>query len=427
MSEALWWLPSLLVFGVAFAGAVAGIVALRRSGARRGEAADAALLELQRQAGSMLVRADNRVQESEDELAFALAQFGEAEVVDYRAAIGTARRRLREAFLVQQRLDDDEPDTREQRRRRNEQIVELCESVESALVHQDAQFRARRAVERAAPDELEAIRALLRPTDSRSEKSRAAVVRFQERYAPSALVPLEAALDQATSLIVSASGHLDASSARIADGTAQPVADTLRSARDDTIRAGKALDALERAAGELTAAEVALAGATVQLRDGIVSARAVRDTHDDASEAARLNAAIDDANALLAAHAHAPAGRLPDPLAELDGLRDAIARLDTATAGARGQQDRLEHARQALAGALVSARSHIVVARDYVAARRSAVGAAARTRLAEAERQLMLAEAESDPVAALDTARRAIVHANDADALARYDVEVRGS
>jgi hypothetical protein len=33
----------------------------------------------------------------------------------------------------------------------------------------------------------------------------------------------------------------------------------------------------------------------------------------------------------------------------------------------------------------------------------------------------MLAEAEADPVEALDTARRAVTHARDADALARFD------
>jgi hypothetical protein len=51
------------------------------------------------------------------------------------------------------------------------------------------------------------------------------------------------------------------------------------------------------------------------------------------------------------------------------------------------------------------------------------VGAAARTRLAEAERQLSVAEAEAEtePVTALDTARRAMTHATDADALARFD------
>ena len=80
-----------------------------------------------------------------------------------------------------------------------------------------------------------------------------------------------------------------------------------------------------------------------------------------------------------------------------------------------------------LGGALVAARSHIAAARDCIAERRGVVGAPARTRLAEAERQLMLAEAEDDPVSALDIARRAVRHADDAEALARYDGEMRGA
>ena len=95
-----------------------------------------------------------------------------------------------------------------------------------------------------------------------------------------------------------------------------------------------------------------------------------------------------------------------------------MATLDTALAGARNQQQRLEHARTALVGALVAARSQIGVTKTFMAGGRPDVGA--RTRLAEAERQLMLAESESDPVEALDAARRAATNARDADALARY-------
>ena len=87
-------------------------------------------------------------------------------------------------------------------------------------------------------------------------------------------------------------------------------------------------------------------------------------------------------------------------------------------AAARNQQQRLEGARGALAGALLSARTQIAAARELIGSRRS--GVSARARLAEAERQLLLAENEADPVEALDAARRAQTHARDADALARY-------
>ena len=73
-------------------------------------------------------------------------------------------------------------------------------------------------------------------------------------------------------------------------------------------------------------------------------------------------------------------------------------------------------------GALVAARSQLAVTRDFISARRGSVGAEARTRLAEAERLLTLAEAEADPLLALDTARSSASYSRDADALARYDM-----
>ena len=93
--------------------------------------------------------------------------------------------------------------------------------------------------------------------------------------------------------------------------------------------------------------------------------------------------------------------------------------MTSALASARNQAQRLEHARTAYVGTLVSARSQIAVARAFIGSRGGGVDA--RTRLSEAERQLMLAEATTDPVEALDTVRRAVTHARDADALARYD------
>jgi multidrug resistance efflux pump len=107
-----------------------------------------------------------------------------------------------------------------------------------------------------------------------------------------------------------------------------------------------------------------------------------------------------------------------NPVHNLARLGSAVSALDTAMATARNQQQRLDHARTALVGALVGARSEIGVAKSSMAGNRADVDA--RTRLAEAERQLLLAESENDPVGALDAARRAATAARDADALARY-------
>jgi len=90
-------------------------------------------------------------------------------------------------------------------------------------------------------------------------------------------------------------------------------------------------------------------------------------------------------------------------------------------AAARTAQNRLDGARGALGGAIAIAESQLRVARAAIDRGRGGVGADARTRLAEAERQLVIARQEPDPVAALDAARRATSRASDAEALAMFD------
>ena len=148
-------------------------------------------------------------------------------------------------------------------------------------------------------------------------------------------------------------------------------------------------------------------------RSDLVEARGERDTAPDAE----TGRAIIDAMAAVD-HALAPTGGPADPVADLDSIGAAVGQLDLALASARNQADRLSHARAAYAGTLVSAASQIAVVRELIGSRGGTVSA--RTRLAEAERQYALAQVETDPVAALDTVRRAVTLARDADALARY-------
>ena len=132
---------------------------------------------------------------------------------------------------------------------------------------------------------------------------------------------------------------------------------------------------------------------------------------------AALGAAIGEASAVMAARVEV-AG---DPFAQRDRLRAARDRLEVARAAARNAQGRLDGARGALGGAIAIAESQLRVARAAIDRGGPRIGADARTRLAEAERQLVIARQEPDPVAALDAARRATSRASDAEALAAFD------
>src|SRR5690554_1700328 len=66
---------------------------------------------VKQRANILLVRLDDAVTTGEEELAFAVAQFGAEATGDYARVLTSARASLTEAFTLQQRLDDAYPDT----------------------------------------------------------------------------------------------------------------------------------------------------------------------------------------------------------------------------------------------------------------------------------------------------------------------------
>jgi hypothetical protein len=91
---------------------------------------------------------------------------------------------------------------------------------------------------------------------------------------------------------------------------------------------------------------------------------------------------------------------------------------------ARDQQTRARRAQEALGQAMLTARSAVAAAEDFIGTRRGAVGSTARTRLGEAQRHLASAEqlADDDPSGALREAQAADRLAQFALSAAQGDV-----
>src|SRR5690606_353468 len=118
---------------------------------RAGEPAELAAVsteDLQRQAGSALVDTDDAVKTSQEELGFAVAQYGEETVASFRAAIATASEKLSRAFTIRQKLSDAEPDTEQQVRAWNADIIRLCIDANAALDVEAAAFDELRQLEK---------------------------------------------------------------------------------------------------------------------------------------------------------------------------------------------------------------------------------------------------------------------------------------
>lgn len=383
------------------------VVAIANRARRQRSLPDAGLRAQERLAGSALVRLDDAIRDAADELGFAIAQFGADEVRDFRDALERARADAREAFELQQRLDDGIPDTERQRREWTARIVTLCERATAALNEHDRQFEARRRREVAAPAELDRLRAAI-------ESARARIATMPPDELPSAVAGSPSA---ASALLDDATRGADQVASSLQHGSLQPVGPALHDARRAVARADALLDGVDRALQEQTDAAAHLAEATDEARADLQRARALRDSHEVPAHREALNAAIGEVTEAIDRAGSASV----DPVETLTGMRRASARLDAAVAAAVSAEQRLTQARTALAGALRQAERHIAAASDVIAANRGRVGSQARTRLSEAERQLALARDDADPVAALDAARRASMRAQDADALARYD------
>jgi chromosome segregation ATPase len=421
MIDGLWWLPSLIVFGTA---GIAVVVAVRVTAAKRrrlGTGNQDTLAALEQQSGVALVRTDDLVSSAEDEVAFAAAQFGDAAAKNFARTVASARDTLREAFHLHQQLADAIPDSESQRRRWNQRILELCTEINRTIGQHTDDLAARRALERNAPDRLDELRTAISATETRLPEIESTLDRLASLYAASTIAPVTDAPARARDALAQANASLAQAEHRLSGR--ETSAEHLDDASQHLLTARHALDGVVRTAAGLDSASTELAAAIERIRGSVADARHRRDTAEAPEAVAEISAGIDIASAALTRASDRTT--LPDPLARLDTLREAESRLDAALSSARSREQRIDSAREALRGALFSARSHLDVASSFIAENRSRVGPDARTRLAEAERQLALVEAADDPVDALDIARRVSRLAQDADALARYDAGPR--
>ncbi|MGV9709821.1 TPM domain-containing protein [Gordonia sp. NPDC003424] len=366
----------------------------------------------------VLTDTDNAIRTSEEELSLAIGEFGEAETAPFSAALGGAKRALADSFTLRQRLDDNIPETPDQRRTMLVQIIATCTDADRAL---DAQV-----------DNFDQMRNLLINADSR----------FAELT--QALVALRARLDGSRA-------RLDALIARHGAGVLASVADNVELAREQIDFAERSADQGREAAAApagkqgpavaaIRSAEGAIRQATTLL-DGIdhadenIAAAHTRmpalidEVDGELREAAEL--ATDGGPALATAVAtattavgNARTGFVGDPLGTFTALVDADAELDKALDAARSASAERRRRSELLTSAMTSAQAKVTAAADFIATRRGAIASTARTRLAESQRLLQEAQATAadDPARAADVARRAGVLADEALMAAQGDV-----
>ncbi|MCW0214149.1 MAG: TPM domain-containing protein [Pseudonocardia sp.] len=360
-----------------------------------------------------LLDVDDAVGTSEQELTAARGHFGDEAVAGFAAALEASRADMLAAFGIRQQLDDDVPEDEPEQRRMHAEILRLATTADERLDAQVEAFDRLRGLESDAPGYVDGVAARLDAVAGRVPATEATWAALRARYAASALEPVAGNLPQAGSLLDAARTEVaEARAALAASTTPQAVVDG-RAAEDAVTQAETLLDGIARRESELADAAAAIAAARAEVEQDLAEAGALSTV--DPAVVARARAAV-------SAAAQAAGAAQPDPLAALHLLDEAGTALDHAIADARAAQDRNRRAAAALEQALVPARSAVAAAADFIGTRRGAVGAQARTRLAEAQRHLQAASGDGDPTVALREAQQADSMAQEALRLAQDDV-----
>ncbi|MET9729839.1 hypothetical protein ABZZ79_03965 [Streptomyces sp. NPDC006458] len=337
-----------------------------------------------------LVTADDCVRTSREELGFARGRLEgarEAEgarpgaasadgegVEPFARAVREAEAELAAAFRMRQRYDDGVPGEPAARRQALSGIVGRCVEAGRRLDARADAFDALRDLEgEGLGPALEFAETRFRELAGRTGAAESTLVDLAVRFPPSAHAPVTGYAEQAKDRLVFATTRLNQARQSADLGAPGRAAAHLRAAETAIAQAGVFLDAVHRLAERLAEAQAllpdGLAGAEAAGADGGAAVAGGLPAGELRASVTRLDRVLKGVRDQQAAGPYDP----------VDALRRIVRAAEPLAAGRDGALDR---------AALLLARGAVADAEAFVATHRGAVGAEARTRLAEARRLL---------------------------------------
>ncbi|MFK4790766.1 hypothetical protein [Microbacterium sp. ZW T5_56] len=407
MWEAIY--PSLIIFG-GTAVAIAAITWIVRR-VRRRPSAQLAAENARESAGGALVRLDDAISEADIELGLAGAVYGGKEP----AALARARLRavqVRDDGFARHRALADAPPAVPVLRQRSDRLRVEADRAAAELEEARGQHAAWLRRNADAPRQIAALRRrIAEVTDQLGTpgvREQELADRFADDEAKNTTEPLRTARER-----LDVAHQALAAAEKMRSDPTQPILERLTDAERALREAERAMQSADQAYEQTRAAAIAAPAEIASVRADIRRVVALQREVPPVA-AARLGEAAEKASAAVdALEPRASA----EPSAVIAGITRVRDRLDLAVGDARTARARLDGAKNALPGTLATARMLIGRAEQSVAAGNSSE---ARIRLASARDELARARNADDVVAALDAARRAVRHAEDADALAQF-------
>jgi TPM domain len=357
-----------------------------------------------------VVEVDNALRTSEHELGLAVEEFGQ-QTEPFVRAVNNAKTTLAQAFNVRQMLDDAIPETPAQRRDLLTRVIVAAAKADRELDTQSEAFAKLRDLVINAPTRLDALTQQMVDLTARIGPAEQTLATLHNQFDAAALTSVADNVETAKQRLTFADQNI--SSARgLVDrpaGQQMGLVDAIHAAESSLGQARELLDAVDSASVDINRAVATLPSAIADTQNGINQANAQLQK-GNTPRAAELTAARDTAVQAVAA-AQKIGGT--DPLGAFTELTKADAALDRLLADVAEAREEAERQARNLDQALFAAQSRVRAASDFIDTRRGIVGPEARTRLAEAQRQIEAAYAKR----ARNTAE-ATAHANSAAMLA---------
>lgn len=379
------------------------------------------LPELKQRAVSALIATDDAMRTSEEDAGFAQAQFGDASLAPFAQARTDAKANLSESFKLQEQLHDAGPVSEEQQRLWYAEIIKRCESATEALAEQKSSLVSLRELEKDAPQALVRLRSGSAEAAATVADAERVMTGLRARYSDAAVAPVSDNIAQARERLKFLDTAAQTAQDKLTQADTGAAAIAVRAAEESLHQTNMLVRAIGRLSRDLDAARANLDSAVLDAAQDVAQAKATMAAgqHTDlAGPVAGAESVLEQVQQQLLA------GRI-DPIAALQRMEAARQGLDRSLSEIRNQQDQARRAGQALMQAIMNAQARISAASDYIAARRGGVGPEARTRLAQAQRNLdtALSTQQTDPVTALSCARQAGTLASRAAELAQHDVQ----
>jgi chromosome segregation ATPase len=329
---------------------------------------------------------------------------------------------LAQAFNVRQILDDAVPESPQQRRDLLTRVIVAAAKADRELDGQTDAFDKLRDLLINAPTRLDGLTQQMVDLTARVDPSEQALAALHNQFAATALASVADNVGVAKQRLGFADQNITNARQLVArpSGQQMGLVDAIRAAESSLGQARALLDAVDSAGTDINRAVATLPSAITDIQNGITQANSQLQQSNTPHQT-ELTAARDSA---VAAVADAQKNGSADPLGAFTRLTKADADLDRLLASVSEEREAAERLSRAFDQALFTAQSRVKGVSDFIDTRRGSIGPEARTRLAEAVRQLQAAQDKraTDLTEAIAHANGAAMLAAQAQSLANDDV-----